>query len=757
MQTLIAIMIFAGSALMLYNIIRYAAFLKNRVELEQQNRQNGLLAAPLLLLIFFLIGYLAVGISGMADLIMASILFFGSVYVFLMLTVMFSIIRRIQDTEQVLSVRYEEMKEELDALMQDSLAVFQVNLTRDEVEARSGDYLYDTDLELDRYSQLLEERRKNVIDTDLSEENRIFTREGLLQHYQDGHTSVEAVRLVRLRDGNVSYVQLRATMTRKPASGDIVAFLVERRYDREMVSRFLMERVLMDRYDRIAFLIDGKYEVLISNDGKKTGLLLSADAGKTYEEVYLNYILPSMRWTQSDGPNPLRLSVIDKALAERDTYDVNAPFFIDGVTRYKHIVFYVVDRQAKYYLMLLSDSTAVQEEQTLRNRQLQEALDTAVRADEARTRFFTNISHDLRTPMNSILGFTQMARQETDPSKAQEYLDKVELSGRRLLGLLDDLFAMSLINVGKLELEEEPVDLAALAGQMQEQCCLEGYEKGIRVRTDTSGLREPRVLGDRMRLTQVVRRLMENACHYTPEGGEIRLSLAQTGEEDPAPGTYTVRIQSSGGPVPEEVRDQLFRLSGWTDSKSLNELPGVGLGMAVAKAYIDRMGGTVAVGTTAEGGAEFCIRLPLVSLPEGREADREQGKRAFSVLLVDDNEINREIGELILSGEGFAVDLACDGAEAVEKVSAAEAGTYDAVLMDVQMPVMNGYEATAAIRALEDREKAGIPVIALTANAYQEDAGAALAAGMDGYVTKPLEPEKIRAAIQKAMKKQSGR
>ena len=750
MQIFVNFTIYLGSALMIYNIVRYAAFVKNRVELEQQNRQNGILVLPLMLLIFFFIGYMYVGLSGMADLMMGAILFFGSVYVFIMLTVMYSIIHRIQDTEDDLSNHYEETKEELEAMVKDSLAVFRVNLTRDEVEERSGEYLFDSDLELDRYSELLEARWANVLDCDFnSPESRLFTREGLLQHYQEGHTSARTVRLIRRRDGVVTYVSMEATMARKPASGEIVAFLVERPYNLEMVQEFLEKRVLMDEYDRIGYIIEGKYQDLISNEGKKKNLLLPDNAGETYEEIYLNYILPTMQWDPAKGPNPMRPSVVDRALAEKDIYDVNAPFILNGESRHKRIVFYAMDQRAKYYLMLITDSTAVQEEQAQRNRELQEALDAAVRSNQARTRFFNGVSHQVRTPMNSIMGFTRLAREEKDPARQQEYLDKVELSGNQLLGLMDDLLATSLISTGRLELEQEPVDLGKLAMGLREQCCVEAVRKNITVRVDCTGLREPRILGDEMRLTQIMRRLMENACYYSPENDEIWLLLAQTGEQDPAPGTYTIRIQNRGRTIPEDVLDTIFQESAWESSDDQGALLGVGVGMAVTKAYIDAMNGEVSVTSSPEKGTEFLIRLPLVPLP--REEEEAAGEdAAYSVLLVDDNEINREIGELQLTGVGFTVDLAENGAEAVEKVAASTPGAYDAVLMDVQMPVMNGYEATAAIRALEDPALRSIPIIALTANAYQEDMNTALEVGMDDYTTKPLEPEKIIAAIRKA-------
>ncbi len=751
MRLLISIMIFAGSALMVYNIVRYGAFVKTSKDLTQKNGGMGLLIVPLLLLVFFLIGYLVVGISGIADLMMASILLGGSIFVYLMLTVMFTIIHRIRDTDQVLSLRYEEMRTELRALTKDSLAAFLVNLTRDEVEERAGEFLYDSDYLHDSYSELLRARAENVLDASYGGPDKsIFRREELLRLYQEGQTYASQVMLVRRKDGEAGYVRFEATLTKLPVTGDVVAFLLEHPCNEEVVRQALLENVLMDQYDRIAYLVEGKYRVIISNAGKKAGLLLPDDQEDTYESLYLNYILPAVPkdGEKTAGPNPLRLSVIDKALSEREVYDVNAPFILDGEKRYKHIVFYRIDRGSRFYLMLVSDSTSLQEEQTAQNRRLSDALAEAVRAKNARSSFFARVSHDLRTPVDGILDCA--GRAAADPARVRESLEQISLSGRKLLSLLEDLFDMSEIDAGALELEEKPADLRALAKDLTAQYSGEWPEKRLRFSADASGLRESVVFCDEQRLRRVLGRLMENACAFAPEEGSICLSVSQ-GEENGELRDYEFCIRNIGLKIPADVQDRIFEENAWASSEKRNELPGVGLGMTVAKAFADAMGGTIRILSGEDGDTRAVIRFRFRPVPtaeaEGPAGQEAPAGEALHVLLVDDNELNREIGELMLTGEGWTVELAADGKQAVETVSSAPSGAFDLILMDVNMPVMNGLEATAAIRALPDRATASVPIIALTASTSEEGSEEVLKAGMNGFAAKPIDPAVIRREL----------
>jgi signal transduction histidine kinase/ActR/RegA family two-component response regulator len=753
-RLLIGIMIFAGSGLMVYNIIRYGTFVKNSRSLEQQSVRNGLLITPLLLLIFFLIGYVIVGLSGIANLLIAGILLGGSIFVFILLLVMFSIIRHVRDTDQVLAHRYEEMRAELNAITRDSLAAFLVNLTRDEIEERAGTYLYDSDYLSDTYSDMLRARGEYVLEADFAgPENSKFRRERLLQLYSEGQTFESEEILVRRKDGEAGYVRFEATLSKMPVSGDIVGFFIERPYNEEVVRRTLLQRVMMDQYDRIAYMIDGKYRVVISNAGKKKTLLLPDDEDDTYESLYLNYILPAMPKDRdrNGAPNPLRLSVIDRALARDPVYDVNAPFIIEGETRYKHIIFYRIDGRAKFYLMLIADSTQLQEEQKARNQQLSDALEQAVHAREAQSRFFSRVSRDLQNPVDSILQSAAAAAGEGDRARTGQYLEKIGASGRQLRNLLEDLLAMSQIDSGSLELEEKPADLRMLAEGLMEQFASEKREKQLSFHTEASGLRRSAVLCDEERLRRVLSRLLENSCAFAPDGGTISLTVSQgeAAEGEKLPCEFCIR--NGGVKIPPDALEHIFEEDSWADNSHRDQLPGVGLGMMVAKAFVDSMGGSIHIRSGEDGDVSVRIELAFLPVPAEAADDGAQsgGEGALHVLLVDDNEINREIGELMLTGEGWTVDLAADGGEAVAAVSAAAPGTFDLVLMDVNMPVMNGYEATAAIRALPDPALAGIPIVALTANAFREEAKEALQAGMNGFVSKPIDPAAIRRELER--------
>ena len=755
MRALITVLIFAGSALMVFNIIRYTVFLRDSKKLEQQSMKFGVLTIPLLLLIFFLVGYVVLGFAGIADLLMALIMFGGSVFVFMLLMVMFAIIRHIRDTDRVLANRYEEMRTELNAMTKDSLAAFLVNLTKDEVEERTGEYLYDSDYAHDVYSELLHARAEYLIDASgEGAGHSAFRREELLRLYSEGQTSVSEVLLVRRKNGEAGYVNLSATLSKMPVSGDVVAFIIERPYNEEVIRKALLESVLMDQYDRIAYLIDGEYRVIISNAGKKAGLLLPDDEDDTYESLYLNYILPAMvrEGDTASGPNPLRLSVIDKALAEEEVYDVNAPFFLDGAKRYKNVVFYRIDKASKFYLMLVSDSTRVQEEQTAQNQRLSDALAEAVQARNARSDFFARVSRDLRAPLDGILEHTQRASTAKDPAEVRAQMEQIDASGRRLRSLLDDLFDMNVIDSGAVELEEKPADLRALAEDIAAQFSGKHPEKRLHFRTDTSGLRESVVYCDETRLRRVLCRLMENSCAFAPEEGTVTLTVSQGEESAPKGREYEFCIRNKGLEIPADALESIFTETGWDQSEKREELTGVGLGMAVAKTFVDAMGGSIRVASEKDGDTKVMLVFTFRPVPEAPAENAaaetsEAAGEALHVLLVDDNALNREIGELMLTGDGWTVELAADGAEAVEKVSTAPAGTFDLILMDVNMPVMNGYAATAAIRALPEEAKAALPVIALTASTSQEGAEEARAAGMDGFASKPIDPAAIRREL----------
>ena len=375
----------------------------------------------------------------------------------------------------------------------------------------------------------------------------------------------------------------------------------------------------------------------------------------------------------------------------------------------------------------------------------------AVESSLAKSQFLFNMSHDIRTPMNAILGYTNLARKETDPLQIYTYLDKIESSSQHLLALINDILEMSRIESGKIELEFVPVDLCAVFDGMRDLFSEQMKQKNMDFQVHTSQVQDRYVWADRKNLNRVLLNVLSNAYKFTPEGGTITATLWESGAGENGYASYEIRVQDTGIGMSKEFAEKMFNAFERERTSTVSGVEGTGLGMSITKSIVDLMGGTIEVLTAPGSGTQIIIRLKfkLAEEKDVPEAGKASGEAAghepavdFSakrLLLVEDNMINLEIAEMILEQAGITVETAENGQVAVEKVSASQPGYYDAILMDIQMPVMDGYEATRAIRSLEDRALADIPILAMTANAFREDEQAAAEAGMQAHIAKPID------------------
>ena len=421
----------------------------------------------------------------------------------------------------------------------------------------------------------------------------------------------------------------------------------------------------------------------------------------------------------------------------------------------------------KKYILVMSDRTA--------DRKMNQALSEAVRAAEAANRakstFLSNMSHDIRTPMNAIIGFTTLAVSYIDDQKrVRDYLGKILSSGSHLLSLINDILDMSRIESGKIHLEETEVSLSDVLHDLKTIISGQINAKQLEFYIDAMEVTNEDVYCDKTRLNQVLLNLLSNAVKFTPAGGTVSVWLKQF------PGTvkgielYEIRVKDNGIGMSPEFVEKIFSPFERERTSTVSRTQGTGLGMAITKNIVDMMGGTIEVQTEQGKGTEFIVRLPFRLQSEKHHTEKIaelEGLKALVVdddfntcdrciLLVEDNELNSEITVEILNEYGYMVDTAGNGAQAVEKVKNSKPGNYDLVLMDVQMPVMNGYEATRQIRALNDPALAGITIIAMTANAFDEDKKKALECGMDGFLTKPIVIEELIGTIQKNLEQVSG-
>ncbi|MBQ7678086.1 MAG: response regulator [Lachnospiraceae bacterium] len=404
---------------------------------------------------------------------------------------------------------------------------------------------------------------------------------------------------------------------------------------------------------------------------------------------------------------------------------------------------------------------AQKEELEDRQKMLLEAIDVANRANKAKTVFFSNMSHDIRTPMNAITGFSKLALEEIDNREnVKEYLDKISSAGDHLMSLINDILDMSRIESGKMEMSPTPVVVKELLTGCADMMRIKMDEKKQRFVVDVDKMGDDVVECDKLRFDQVILNLLSNAYKYTQEGGSVFLEgeLLERGDVL----TYEIRVRDTGIGMSKEFCDHIWEAFSREETDIVRETQGTGLGMVIVRNIVNLMQGTIQLVSEPGKGSEFTIVLPM-KLSEGKQEenspDREKEdalKKNYAgttLLVVDDTQINLMLADRVLRKYGFTMRLVESGIEALDMVKNAKPGDIDLILMDVMMPVMDGLEATKRIRALSDPRLAGIPIIAMTANAFESYVREALDAGMDDYIAKPYKPEDIVPLINANLKK----
>ena len=570
-----------------------------------------------------------------------------------------------------------------------------------------------------------------------------------------------------------------------------------------------------------------------------------------------------------DCEDPKKNYLKEIQVNEQQEWDFEYVHQKTGEQRWFHIIAMGSEVNGKKkYILVMSDRTVDKK----MNQALYEAVRAAETANRAKSTFLSNMSHDIRTPMNAVIGFTTLAVSNIDnKEKVRDYLGKILSSSNHLLSLINDVLDMSRIESGKIHLEETEVSLSDMLHDLKTIISGHIYAKQLELYMDAMDVTDEDVYCDKTRLNQVLLNLLSNAIKFTPAGGTVSVRLKQFPGTKKGSGLYEIRVKDSGIGMSQEFIQRIFSPFERERTSTVSRTQGTGLGMAITKNIVDMMGGTIEVRTEQGKGTEFIVRLPLRIQSEQRSIEKiaeledlkalvvdddfntcdsvtkmlvkvgmrsewtlsgkeavlrarqsmelgdafhayiidwrlpdmngievtrqirslgddtpiiiltaydwsdiretlmtaigqkqtgaencilpETGSdfRGRCILLVEDNELNREIAEEILKQYGFLVDIAENGAVAVEKVKNSAPGTYDLVLMDIQMPVMNGYEATEQIRALEDPALAKIRILAMTANAFDEDRKQALKCGMDGFLSKPIVMEELIRTLQNNM------
>ena len=411
---------------------------------------------------------------------------------------------------------------------------------------------------------------------------------------------------------------------------------------------------------------------------------------------------------------------------------------------------------AKIYVGV-RDTTLIEEERTEYNRKLMSALAQAEEANKGKSYFLFNMSHDIRTPLNAIIGYSELAKNHLDEKEVlDDYIYKIQTCGRQLLGLIGDVLDMAKIESGNLEISEKPCLCQDLMSDIMISVNESAKKKGLEFEASGNACHST-ILCDKVKVQKILLNILSNAVKYTPQGGKISLSVQEKIREDEGLSDFTFVVKDNGIGISKEFLPYIFNSFSRERNATISGVSGTGLGMTITKRLVDAMGGKIEVESQQNMGTTVTVSITfsrIVGLEEKREEIIPDAfLKDIRVLLVEDNEINGEIASEMLRELKVNVDLVTNGKECIDALLEKDAGYYDLVLMDIQMPVMDGYEATRIIRRFSDKDKRLIPVIAMTANAFEEDKQKAFQSGMNGHLAKPVEMRHLIQALKSAIGK----
>ena len=463
---------------------------------------------------------------------------------------------------------------------------------------------------------------------------------------------------------------------------------------------------------------------------------------------------------------------VKRIFFRKQMHYINYRVLRNGRVRYLQCLLVKPDNEENEFAVAFKDINEEKKLEIAQQQRLDEAVEEARRANRAKTVFLSNMSHDIRTPMNGIIGMTAIAASHVDDrERVLDSLRKIGMASKHLLNLINEVLEMSKIESGKVDLKDEPFNLAelvdSLVSMMNPQ--IEAHRHTLELQVEA--IEHKYVLGDSLRLQQVFTNLMGNSVKYTPDGGVLKLAVSEKTCDRPGRGCYEFVFEDNGMGMSEEYVKRIFEPFSRAEDQRVDKIQGTGLGMAITHSIVQMMDGDIQVESRLGKGSRFTVTVYL-KLQEngagdegtnGTGMDSSGGDESLAgiesldfsgrrALLVEDNELNREIAMTILETTGLAVEEAADGEEAVQQVSQHEDGYYDIIFMDVRMPRMNGYDATCAIRAMGLPYCKTVPIVAMTADAFAEDVRAAKNAGMNEHVSKPLNFKHLGMVMRKLLK-----
>lgn len=495
--------------------------------------------------------------------------------------------------------------------------------------------------------------------------------------------------------------------------------------------------------DAANMVVHGKVDCFIMGSSQ----VLRFDGNKNFKIIPLTKTMEAC-FGVKDGQATL-LSILNKTIKAMPSDMLTSAIAMYDSTAYK-TTFYSFLKDHLAGILILGFSIIIVILLLLRKARRAEA--SAKEANLAKTQFLHNVSHDIRTPMNAILGYSELMKNElkdNDLPKVVEHLNKLQKAGNILLSIINNVLDMARIESGHMELDENYANIEDIRQRLFEMFEDEAKKKNIHVRY-TFNVEHKHVMADVTKVEEIFVNILSNAVKYTPSNGSVEVNVDELSCDEPGYMIVRTSITDTGIGMSQEYLDKIFE-SFSRERMTSSKISGTGLGMAIVKKYVDLLGGTIDVKSVLGKGSTFIVTLKYKMADEKyylnkQEENCEVDNAIFNgkhILLAEDNDLNAEIAQTILERAGLFVDRVKNGIECVNKVIENPVGTYDVILMDIQMPKMDGYKATCEIRNLQDKAKACIPIVAITANAFEEDKKKAIDAGMDGHIAKPINIEDL--------------
>ncbi|MEG2143780.1 MAG: ATP-binding protein, partial [Oscillospiraceae bacterium] len=598
-----------------------------------------------------------------------------------------------------------------------------------------------------------DEQRQTFCKIFLNENIKNSFELGITQHNYNCTICLGSERIIR-------WISTHIDTALQPETNELIGFLTVTDVSSEKMQQQVLESVIQFDYDYVAHLNFDSDIMVFYSSKNQSSQLKEYKYGVSYS--YTNAIQLTAKNYIIDEDKALYLEKMSienvvQQLFNRDSYEfIYHMRETDGEVHTKQARFAVHDRDAGIVVFSRADVTAMLEQQEKQKVALMESLTIAQQANSAKSKFLASMSHDIRTPMNAIIGMCLLAL-EDDSNKLQvhESLEIIKQSSGLLLSMINDILDMNRIESGKMLLTD---DTFSIAEQMQiavgrARALANKKKQSIELSLD---VKHVSCVGDIVRIHRVIDNVLSNALKFTPEGGKITYRISESDLGKKNIGLYKFEITDSGIGISPQQQEYIFEPFYRVESSMTSHVEGAGLGLAVVKSIVDYMGGTISVHSATNIGSTFIVELPLRFSEETVEIEKDEKITAdysrlvgAHVLLCEDHPVNQVVAKRILEKRGVIVTVVNNGKDGYEAFSKSKAGAFNAILMDIQMPIMDGYEAARRIRQCEHESAKTIPIIAMTANAFSQDVQKSIEAGMDDHLAKPIEPNQLYDALAK--------